>query len=323
MQKRNPKPLKVVSEENRQSQDLALITLLRRDGRQPMKQLAAEVGISMITLERRIRRLIAADVIHIGAVINPEKAGFPIACMVSLEVRSARLESVIAHLVRHAAVNAVTKVTGRFNVLAFVRFNGPEQLFAFSQEVLDRMEGILDYDTDLCISVKKGRYTMLNPKLIDLPTRSLVGFLVADGRTSNQKLAQMLGVNPSTIQRAIRKMMDDGVMRIVAITDPIKTGLPIGVAFGLNVVPNRRHHIVESLSPYPEVEFLTKTTGRFNILAMARFPTNESLTHFLEKTINSIKGVNNVETMLVMEVRYGTMYGGKLKPTVEIPDTSE
>jgi len=263
-----------------------------------------------------IKRLIADDVVHIGAVVNPEKVGFPVACMVSLEVSNAKLQSVIARLVHHEAVTTVSKVTGRFNVIVFTRFRGLDGLFAFSQEVLDRIEGILDHEINLCVSVKKGRYTMLNPDLIDLPNSSLIDFLIADGRSTNHKLAKMLGVSPSTVQRAIKKMIDADVMRITAITDPIKIGLPTAVEFGLNVVLNQRQRITEILAAYPEIEFLAKATGRFDLLAVARFPSNESLTRFLEKSITPIRGVNNVETILILEINYGTMYRGKLKPAV-------
>jgi Lrp/AsnC family transcriptional regulator, regulator for asnA, asnC and gidA len=307
------------TKEQRQNQDLALITVLQRDGRKSLKQLAAEVGVSTITLQRSIKRLIADDVLHIGAVINPEKAGFPIACMVSLEVSNAKLQRVASRLIRHEAVNTISRMTGRFNVMAFVRFRGLDELFSFSQKILDRIDGILDHEIDLCISVKKGRYTMLNPNLIDLPNRDLIDSLITDGRSSNHKLAKMLGVSPSTVQRAIKKMVDDGIMRVTAITDPVKTGLPVAVAFGLNVVPNRRHRIVEILTPHAEIEFLAKTTGRFDLLALARFPSNKSFSRFLEKSITPVKGVNNVETMLILEINYGTMYGGKLKPTVAFP----
>ena len=114
-------------------------------------------------------------------------------------------------------------------------------------------------------------------------------------------------------------MFDEGIMRVTAIADPVKMDLPIGVTFGLNVVPNRRQRIIRILASYTEIEFLAKTTGRFDIMALARFPTNEALTSFLEKSIASIKGVNSVETMLILEINYGTMYGGKLKPAVVIP----
>jgi len=307
------------NKEQRRNQDLALIAVLQRDGRKSLKQLASEVGVSTITLQRNIKRLIADDVLHVGAVINPEKVGFPIACMVSLEVSNAKLQRVIARLIRHEAVNAISKVTGRFNVMAFVRFRGVDELFSFSQKIVDRIDGILDHEIDLCISVKKGRYSMFNPDLLDLPNRALIDALITDGRSSNHKLAQKLEVSPSTVQRAIKKMVDDDIMRITATTDPVKIGLPIAVAFGLNVVPNRRHRIVEILTPYTEIEFLAKTTGRFDLLALARFPSNESLTRFLEKSITPIKGVNSVETMLILEINYGTMYGGKLKPTVAFP----
>ena len=313
---------KIGSREQRQNQDLTLIAILRRDGRKSLKQLAFEVGVSTITLQRMIKRLIADDVIHVGAVINPEKVGYPIACMVSLEVSNAKLQRVIAHLVRNDAVNTVSKVTGRFNVMAFVRFRGLDELFTFSQEILDTIDGILDHEIDFCISVKKGRYTMLNPNLVDSPNRRLIGLLTTDGRSSNHKLAKILEVSPSTIQRAIRKMFDDGIMKVTAIADPVKINLPIAVTFGLNVVPNRRQRIIRTLTPYTEVEFLAKTTGRFDIMVLARFPTNEALTRFLERSIAAIKGVNNVETMLILEIDYGTMYGGKLRPAVVIPYTS-
>ena len=304
------------TKEQRRNQDRVLITVIHRDGRKSLKQLASEVGVSTVTLQRNIKRLVADDVLHIGAVINPGRVGLPVACMVSLEVSNAKLQSVITRLIPHEAVNTVSRVTGRFNVMVFVRFRGLDELFSFSQKVLDRIDGILDHEIDLCISVKKGRYTMLNPNLLDLPNRSLIDSLITNGRSSNHELAKKLGVSPSTIQRAIRKMVDDGIMRITTITDPVKLGLPIAVVFGLNVMPNRRHRIVEILTPYVEIEFLAKTTGRFDLLSLARFPSNESLTRFLEKSITPIKGVNSVETMLVLEISYGTMYGGKLKPTV-------
>ncbi len=68
--------------------DRLLIDVLRRNGRIPNNQLAAEVGISPSTCLQRVRALVEDGVIRRFTVdVAPEAVGYPLEALVSVRIR--------------------------------------------------------------------------------------------------------------------------------------------------------------------------------------------------------------------------------------------
>jgi Lrp/AsnC family transcriptional regulator, regulator for asnA, asnC and gidA len=305
---------------DRDTLDARIMEILKQDGRIALSSLAQRTGVSTLIARKTIQRLLDDKVIHIGAVVDPATVGLPIATILTLKVETDKWDTVIQQLIKHVAVNTVAKMTGRFDVFAFLRFRDMDEFSRFMQSELDNMEGVIDVEASLCLQITRGRFTFMNTEMIDSPHAKLISLLQKNGRDSSENIAKELQVNSSTVRRTIQALISSKRMRITATVDPIKTGKPIVVAMGLDVIPKFRKDVVRTLAFHTEVEFISKTTGRFDVILITRFEDNKKMTQFLKTVIATVPGIKNSETFIVFDLYYGGMYGAKMKPAAIWPD---
>ena len=133
----------------------------------------------------------------------------------------------------------------------------------------------------------------------------IMGFL---GQTTQGNFAEAtedsdVCVVRATVRRRMRRLIQNGTMRIAAIADPAKIGLPLAVMIALHVEHDKLDSVVEQLYKRPEVGWLSSTTGRFDIMALARFPSTEGLSKFIQKEITEIEGIRDSETFVCLNIK--------------------
>ena len=117
---------------------------------------------------------------------------------------------------------------------------------------------------------------------VDALDERLIKLLQQDARRSSDVLAKQLDVSPATVRRRVRNLIRKGVIRIAAIPDPEKVGLHLAATVALKIGYDRLEEVMSTLTARGEVGWACTTTGRFDILAMARFHSTEELTRFLQ-----------------------------------------
>ncbi|MFH1032161.1 MAG: NAD(P)-dependent oxidoreductase [Chloroflexota bacterium] len=70
-------------------------SLLGKDARQNSEKLAKQLKVSSATVRRRLRKLIAGNLLHIVGIVDPVDFGFPVTAMIALDVANNKLESVV------------------------------------------------------------------------------------------------------------------------------------------------------------------------------------------------------------------------------------
>ena len=142
-------------------------------------------------------------------------------------------------------------------------------------------------------------------KLDSLDER-LIKLLQDDAHQSSEALAKELGLSSSTVRRRINRLLQSDVIRIVARTDPEKVGLQLYAVLAFDVAHNRMASAVQELSACPAIKWLSTTTGRFDIVAVAAFRTTNDLSNFLHTAVPKIKGLRDSETFICLEVEKGS-----------------
>ena len=89
--------------------------------------------------------------------------------------------------------------------------------------------------------------------MLDSLDEQLLQLLEKDGRQSSEALAKQLRVSPSTIRRRVRKLIQSGVLCIVAVADPGKIGFPLAAVIAFDVAHDKLDLVMEKLSSRPEV----------------------------------------------------------------------
>lgn len=139
----------------------------------------------------------------------------------------------------------------------------------------------------------------MTKRLLDDIDSQIVEWLARDARTSNRKIAAELGVTEGTVRSRIKRMEEDGLIRITAITNINCLPNPMLAFIWIDVEKSHESDsVAEALAALPQLGFVGKMLGRFDILAITMVQGTEELTEFLHQVISGIPGVHKTEVTL-------------------------
>lgn len=112
--------------------DIKLISLLQKNARVPLKQLAEQVFLSSPATAARIEKLERDGIItSYSAKINHKKLGYPIIAFVNLELQPSQKPTFYPFICSHPNVLECNCVTGHYSMLIKVAFESTEALDGF------------------------------------------------------------------------------------------------------------------------------------------------------------------------------------------------
>ncbi len=129
----------------------------------------------------------------------------------------------------------------------------------------------------------------------------LMAALSDDPALTNAELATRLFSTESTIRRRRQSLVKTGVYREGIIVNPGALGYVILAMIGLQVDYSHLVEIQEALIRLPELRFIGRTLGRYDLLAEGWFRSREELLEFISSTIGGIAGVIRVETFEMLK----------------------
>jgi Lrp/AsnC family transcriptional regulator for asnA, asnC and gidA len=138
---------------------------------------------------------------------------------------------------------------------------------------------------------------------LDQLDQQLISLLQSNGRASNIELAKQIGVSEGTILRRFRSLIKDKIIKVVAIPDPAKLGRSTSALVGLQVDPAEVDPVANKLASIPEVQYVSVTTGAFDIFVWVALSSPEELSSFLRLQVGSIAGVRRTETFVNLSIR--------------------
>jgi len=138
--------------------------------------------------------------------------------------------------------------------------------------------------------------------MLDLLDKQLIELLMEDAQQSSETLGKRLKVSSATVRRRTKKLIQNGVLRIMAVTDPSKVGAPLAVVIAFDVVHDKLDSITKLLANRSEVRWVATTTGRFDLIIIARFSSTEELANFTQKELPKIEGIRDSETFVCLHL---------------------
>lgn len=135
---------------------------------------------------------------------------------------------------------------------------------------------------------------------LDATDIAILRLLQEQGRTPNAQIARELGVSEPTVRKRIDRMVQDEIIKVVAVLNPRKTGFATDVLIGMRVEPGKMLEVGRSLSDLDQCVYLGYTTGRYDLLVEMLFRDDEVLFEFLQKQLPSLGGIVNTETYHVL-----------------------
>ncbi len=141
--------------------------------------------------------------------------------------------------------------------------------------------------------------------ILDSTNEKLIQLLGQDAQQSSETLAKQLNLSAATVRRRLRRLTRSGLLRIVGVVNPADVGLAVAAIIAMDIVPDKLASAMKQLAKQPEIKWLSTTTGRFDIIALARFRSSNELSDFVGNKLTQIEGVKDSETFICLDVQKG------------------
>lgn len=135
---------------------------------------------------------------------------------------------------------------------------------------------------------------------LDGTDKRIIRALQEDGRMPYSKLGPLVGLSAPAVRQRVLLLIDQGVMQVVAVTDPLTLGFGIQAMLGVKVV-GPLDVVADAVADIEEVDYVVLTTGRFDMLLEIVCETNEHLLATVNE-VRSLDGVSDVEAFGYIEL---------------------
>ncbi len=139
-------------------------------------------------------------------------------------------------------------------------------------------------------------------KKIDALDRRLIQILQKDGRMASKAIAAELGTSEFTVRRRLRRLLDDGTIRIVAVANPIDLGFEIAGNLKIKIDLKKTDAVLEKLKKIDALIWVALTTGGTDIDVDFIARSLKEFKEIIFKQISRIDGVLSMETSLMVEL---------------------
>lgn len=139
------------------------------------------------------------------------------------------------------------------------------------------------------------------PAELDDTDKAIIRALQIDGRTPYSKLGPAVGLSQAAVRQRVQRLIDRGVMQVVAVTDPATLGFAVQAMVAVSVTGDVRK-VAAVLEDLAEVEYVVITAGRFDLLIEVVCSDTLHLLDVVNDRIRAIKGVTSTEVFTYLSL---------------------
>jgi Lrp/AsnC family transcriptional regulator for asnA, asnC and gidA len=134
---------------------------------------------------------------------------------------------------------------------------------------------------------------------LDKSDLAIVERLSQDARVSNREIAEELGVSEGTVRARVKRMEEEKLIRITAVTNIDRFKDAALAYIWIEVERSGQTKVVaEKLADINELGFVGVMLGRADILVITMVRNAEHLAKFVHKRISIIEGVRGTQSTL-------------------------
>ena len=111
------------------------------------------------------------------------------------------------------------------------------------------------------------------------------------------------------MRQRVARLVDAGVMQIVAVTNPLQLGFTRQAMIGIKAEGNLEP-VVDALRAMDEVDYVVLTAGSFDILVEVVCEDDDHLLDLLNRQIRTIPGVRATESFVYLKLSKQTYQWG-------------
>ncbi len=136
---------------------------------------------------------------------------------------------------------------------------------------------------------------------IDGTSKAIIEQLQEDGRRPYSTIGKAIGLSEAAVRQRVQKLIDNGVMQIVAVTDPMQIGFARQAMIAVSASGDVEA-IADQLAKIDEVDYIVVTAGSVDLLVEVVVEDDEHLLRLVNGRIRTIEGVTRTESFLYLKL---------------------
>ncbi len=304
--------------------DLGIIARMESDARCGVGELAQALGIHRNTVTAKLGRLIGEKVIRPSVYVDPRMLGYRAPAIIGIKVAPGEIERVAARAASLPNIHHVHICVGRYDImLAGSLFRDEDELLSFVTNEISRTPGVTAVETMITVGLSKVNFAVVDGAAADRPLNlrereaiaatldesdyAIIRELQRDARQPVFALAAALGMNRNAVAIRLRRLLDEGIVRAVAVTDPALLGYPVMAMLGLSVLPGQVDAVLARVTGMRHLQTAILCIGRYSMMVWCLCRDLEDLYHTLTVGLAGVPGLREVETMLILRTKKATL----------------
>ncbi|MCB0905766.1 MAG: Lrp/AsnC family transcriptional regulator [Nocardioidaceae bacterium] len=145
--------------------------------------------------------------------------------------------------------------------------------------------------------------------MLDDVSKAIIEQLQQDGRRSYAAIGKVVGLSEAAVRQRVQRLIDSGVMQVVAVTDPLELGFARQAMVGVRI-QGPVEEVADQIVELDEVDYVVITAGSFDLLVEAVCESDEHLLELLSHKIRTIPGVESTQTFMYLKLKKQTYSWG-------------
>ena len=139
------------------------------------------------------------------------------------------------------------------------------------------------------------------PVTLDATSKAIIEQLQEDGRRPYAAIGKAVGLSEAAVRQRVQRLVESGVVQIVAVTDPLQVGFTRQAMIGIKAEGDLQA-LADRLAEVPEVDYVVITAGAFDILVELVCEDDEHLLEVLNQRLRQLDGVRTTETFVSLKL---------------------
>jgi Lrp/AsnC family transcriptional regulator, regulator for asnA, asnC and gidA len=144
--------------------------------------------------------------------------------------------------------------------------------------------------------------------MLDTTAKQIIEQLQQDGRRSYAAIGKAVGLSEAAVRQRVQRLLDTGVMQIVAVTDPLTLGFRRQAMIGIRCEGDLER-VAGHLAVLDEIDYVVVTAGSFDLLAEVVCEDDDDLLEILSR-VRAVPTVTATETFVYLKLRKQTYSWG-------------
>jgi len=135
--------------------------------------------------------------------------------------------------------------------------------------------------------------------ILDEIDRTIIHELQQDGRRPYGRIAEAARLSEAAVRQRTQRMLEEGVIRIVAVPDATLLGMTVGATLCIQCAGDLGP-VAAALDAINQIDFVVATAGNFDLLAEVQCEDHEALYRLINDSVRKLPGVQRVESHIYL-----------------------